>query len=188
MSQETIKAALGKTIENIKKNPMFATVAFKADTEWKEDVLCSAKVRNFAPLLVDEPPELGGQDAGMNPVELLLVALGTCQEIVYSAYAAFLGIPLEGVTVKLRGTLDLRGLFAMDPSVPAGYKNIRFETQIRSAASAEQIRTLIETVESHCPVMDTLTRAVEVSGKAFLNGREILDRPDYGTTAQSAVA
>lgn len=59
-------------------------------------------------LVVDEPPDLGGSDAGPNPVELVLAALGTCQEITYRAYATTLGIPLERVSVNLTGTIDLK--------------------------------------------------------------------------------
>jgi len=30
---------------------------------------------------------------------------------------------------------------------------------------------LVQTVESHCPVMDSLMRAIEVSGQVTLNGK-----------------
>lgn len=108
----------------------------------------------------------------MNPVELVLVALGTCQEIMYAAYAAVMDIKLDSVTVDVKGYLDARGLFGM-AEVPAGYDKIRFETNISSSADAEQIRQLVETVESHCPVLDTLTRSVETTGRSFLNGETI---------------
>ena len=71
-------------------------------------------------LVVDEPESLGGTDSGPNPVELILAALGTCQEITYRAYAAALAIPLEHVSVTLEGDIDLRGFFAVDESVQAG--------------------------------------------------------------------
>lgn len=173
MSQAEVKAALTKTIGNIQNNPQLANVVFKADTRLEQDVRCSAQVRDFPSMTVDEPPELGGQDAGPNPVELVLVALGTCQEIMYAAYASVMDIELESVEVKARGYLDLKGLFGMDPDVPAGYKNITFETTISSPADDDALRKLIQTVESHCPVMDILTREQKVTGKAIVNGREL---------------
>ena len=39
---------------------------------------------------------------GPNPVEIVLAALGTCQEITYRAYATALGIPLERVSGRAR--------------------------------------------------------------------------------------
>ncbi|HYQ48521.1 MAG TPA: hypothetical protein VEP69_05610, partial [Thermodesulfovibrionales bacterium] len=88
MPQETVKEALQKTIEAITKNPKCSNVVFRAETELVEDVRCVIKVRDFPPLSVDEPVDLGGGNAAMNPVELVLGALGTCQEIMYAAYAS----------------------------------------------------------------------------------------------------
>lgn len=171
MSQESVKAALMQTIAGIQGNPGAAKVVFRAETRLEEDVRCSAQVREFAPIIVDEPPELGGADVAANPVELLLVALGACQEIMYSAYASVMGVQLDGVKVNLRGYLDLRGLFGMDAAVPPGYQKIVFETELESQADTETLMKLVQTVESHCPVMDTLVRAIEVSGSVSVNGQ-----------------
>lgn len=173
MSQASVKEALSKTIAGIQANPAGSNVVFRAETEWVEDVRCTARVRDFAPMTIDEPSELGGQDSASNPVELVLVALGTCQEIMYSAYAAVMDIPLDSVKVNARGYLDLKGLFGLDADVPPGYKRITFETSIESPADDESLRKLIETVENHCPVLDILTRVQTVSGTAKANGREL---------------
>lgn len=173
MSQVDVKQALMKTIGGIQANPGTSNVVFRAETEWVEDVRCSARVRDFAPMTIDEPPELGGQDSAMNPVELVLVALGTCQEIMYSAYAAVMDVQLDSVKVNARGYLDLKGLFGLDPAVPAGYKRITFDTHIESPADDDSLRKLIETVENHCPVLDILARAQSVSGTAKVNGRQL---------------
>lgn len=182
MSQEDVKAAVTKSIEAIKANPKAANIFFKANTALQEDVRCLANVRNFEPMVIDEPPELGGHDAGPNPVELLLVALGTCQEIVYSAYASVMGVKLDSVKVSLKGDIDLKGMFGLDEETPAGFTKIRFETLIESDADEETLKTLIETVEAHCPVMDTLTREVPIHGSAKVNGKEL-----YSSVTRQAV-
>lgn len=169
MSQETLKTALSRTVQGIQANPAMSRVVFEAQTALVEDVRCTGNVRNFAPIVVDEPPELGGQDKGANPVELLLVSLGACQEIMYSAMAAMMDIQLDEVKVSLKGTLDLKGLFGMDPAIPPGYQKITYETILKSPASEEELRKLVEAVESHCPVLDTLVRPVEVTGKVTIN-------------------
>lgn len=170
MSQEALKEALSKTVQGIQDNPVMSRVVFEAQTALVEGVRCTGNVRNFAPIVVDEPPELGGQDKGVNPVELLLVALGACQEIMYAAMASMMGIRLDEVKVNLKGSLDLKGLFGMDASIPPGYQKISYETILRSPAPEEELRKLIEAVESHCPVLDTLVRPVEVTGKVTING------------------
>jgi len=170
MSKETVKAALQATIGAITKNPKASNVVFRAETELVEDVRCSVKVRDFAPFAVDEPADLGGTNAAINPVELVLGALGTCQEIMYAAYAAVMDIKLDKVTVDVKGYLDLKGLFGMDETVPPGFRKICYETSIESPADTETLNRLVTIVESHCPVYDTLIRAVEVTGKVSING------------------
>jgi len=164
MDQKTLKEAFQKTIGAIQKDPKNAAAAFLAKTELVDGVKCSAKVRNFPAMTVDEPPELGGTDSAMNPVELILVALGTCQEIMYGACAALMDVPLKKVTIGVEGNLDLRGLFGMDESIPAGYSSISFETIIDSDADEDTLKKLVDFVEAHCPVFDTLARSIAVSG------------------------
>jgi uncharacterized OsmC-like protein len=120
---------------------------------------------------VDEPPELGGHDAGMNPVELLLVSLGTCQEIVYSLAANLMGIELDSVSVDVKGDLDVRGFLGIDNSVPPGYQQITFQANLETSADPKALQELIRFVEAHCPTLDTLKRPVQVTGNVAVNGK-----------------
>ena len=54
-------------------------------------------------------------------MEILLAALGSCQEITYKAYAQAMKIPLDSVSLKLDGEIDLRGFFAVDPQIRPGF-------------------------------------------------------------------
>lgn len=173
MSQDTLREALQKTLDAITKNPKCSNVVFRAETELVEDVRCTVKVRDFSPMTVDEPAELGGTNLAMNPVELVLGALGACQEIMFAAYAAVMGITLTTVKVNVKGYLDLQGLFSMNEAVPAGYKKICYETTIESPADRELLQKLVAVVESHCPVLDTLVRPVEVTGVVTINGSKM---------------
>jgi len=173
MAQEDVKAAVIKSIETVKANPAAAKIFFKATTELVEDVRCSAQIRSFSPMIIDDRPELGGKNAGPNPVELLLVALGTCQEIMYSAYASVMGIHLDSVKVDLKGDIDLNGMLGLDENTPAGFTKITFKTNIESNADEETLMNLIEAVEKHCPVMDTILREITISGSAAVNGKEL---------------
>ena len=173
MSQIEVREALLNTIETLKNNSGAAKVVFKADTEWIDNTLCRSTVRDFDPIMIDEPAELGGKDSAINPVELVLVALGGCQEIMYSAYSAVMGIQLDSVTVNAKGYLNLQGLFGLDEDVASGFNRIVFETEISSPADKDQLLTLIETVENHCPVLDILLTQQQVSGTTLVNGKSL---------------
>ncbi|TDU26473.1 putative OsmC-like protein [Panacagrimonas perspica] len=161
-------------VSDLSKNAtMPARAIFKSQVRLDAGTQCSAFVRKFPAMIVDEPPELGGNDAGANPVELLLSSLGTCQAIVYSLYANVMGIELESVTVDVKGQLDIRGLFGVDLSIPPGFQDISFETRITSSADAATIQELSRVVEARCPTLDTLTRKVPVTGRLFLNGEAV---------------
>ena len=146
---------------NLRDNPGAATVVFDANTRQLDGLLSEADIRDFK-IRIDEPATLGGTDRGPNPVELVLAALGACQEITYRLYADALGIPLNGISVTLAGRLDLRGFFAADEGVRPGFKDIHAKVTIDSPASADDIERLKATVDRHCPVLDILRNVTPV--------------------------
>lgn len=163
-----LATAIQQTVEELSAAPEGATtLVFRADTRLLHRVLTEARIRQFT-LRVDEPPSLGGADEGPNPVELVLAALGTCQEIVYAAYAAVLGIRLDGLEIEVRGPLDPRGFLGIAP-VPSGFERVELHTRITSPEEPDRIRQLVETVQTHCPVLDIVQRPLEVRNQVELN-------------------
>lgn len=158
---DNFKTVFTATQTALRETPSEAAAVFTAATRQANGLRSEAAVRKFH-LTVDEPPQLGGQDAGPNPVELVLAALGTCQEITYRLYADTLGIPLNGVSVELEGRIDLRGFFAVEDSVRPGFRDIHAKVTIDSPASAEDIERLKATVDRHCPVLDILRNVTPV--------------------------
>src|SRR6476620_10191446 len=152
------------TQADLRANADHAIETFSADSRQVEGLRSETKIRQFS-LTVDEPPTLGGTDAGPNPVELVLAALATCQEITYRAYATALGIPLESVSVRLEGLLDLRGFFAVKDGVRAGFDAVRGTIQLKSSAPEAELAKLKEVVDAHCPVLDILRAPVPVNLK-----------------------
>jgi uncharacterized OsmC-like protein len=88
--------------------------------------------------------------------------LATCQEITYRAYATALGVPLDSVSVKLEGRLDLRGFFAVSDAVRPGFSSVRGSVSLKSSASSEKLAELKRIVDAHCPVLDILRAPVPV--------------------------
>src|SRR5918911_4999105 len=57
-------------------------------------------------LYADEPVDAGGDNAGPNPYELLLAALGACTSMTLLLYSRRKGWPLEDVEVRLSHRRD----------------------------------------------------------------------------------
>ena len=156
-----LQQLIGQTQKKFKANAEAAKVSFASQSALQDGLRSEVSIRHHK-LTVDEPEALGGADSGPNPVELILGALGSCQEITYRAYATALGIPLDNVSVTVEGDIDLRGFFAVDDSVRAGYQAIRGTVHLESTASEEQLHQLRDAVNAHCPVLDIVARPVPV--------------------------
>jgi uncharacterized OsmC-like protein len=158
------KTIYDETFAGLRQAPENATAVFAVQTRQVDGLRSEAALRQFN-LTVDEPAALGGTDRGPSPVELVLAALGTCQEITYRLYADALGIPLTGVSVRLTGNLDMRGFFAVDPEVRPGYQSIAATVVLDSPASDADLARLKATVDRHCPVLDILASPTPVELK-----------------------
>ena len=157
-----LKDAVESMQESLRSNPAGAVAKFSADSRQVQGLQSETKIRQFT-LTVDEPENLGGTDTGPNPVELILGALASCQEITYRAFAEALEIPLDSVSVSIEGDLDLRGFFAVKDDVRAGFQDIRGTVELDSPASPEALAQLKQIVDAHCPVLDVLRAPVPVS-------------------------
>jgi len=171
MSQQSVKAAIQQTAAAVEAEASAGMVKYQATTKWQEDVRCTANVRDFDTMIIDEPAAFGGADAAMSPADVVLVALGTCQEIMYAALASAMDIQLDECKVDVTADLNLKGLMGMDPEVPPGLLAMDYHVHLKSPASDEELKNLIDVVERQCPLLDTLTRDVKVTGKVNINDR-----------------
>ena len=116
-------------------------------------------------LVSDQPFGFDGMNQGPKPSELLLAALAACQETTYRIYAEAMGINIDRIALTLTGKQDLRGFMALDEGVPAGFTSIDGEVQIDTRATIKELKELQILVDKYCPVLDDLTRKVEVNLK-----------------------
>ena len=154
--------AIARAAASFREEAPRARATFRSESQLTTGFRSEVKLRHHA-LTIDEPTGIGGSDSGPTPVELVLAALGTCQEITYRAFATALGIPLEGVAVTVEGDIDFRGFFAIDETVRPGFGALRVKVNLQSTASALDRARLIAAVNQHCPVLDMLTRPVPVT-------------------------
>ena len=133
---------------------------FKASAQLNQGVNVTVSARDFN-LTIDEPAELGGTNKGMNAVEALLGSLGACQAIVARVYAQKFNVELDDLRVEIEGDIDLDGFFGKAPVRP-GYSEIRYDFIIKSTSPQAHIDQLIDHLQQHCPVGDTLANPVKL--------------------------
>ncbi len=156
-----LREIIQDTQQTLRANPDQAKAVFSTESRQVDGFRCVAKIRQFT-VTIDEPASLGGTDTAPKPVEYVLAALASCQEITYRAYATALGVPLESVSVTLEGSLDLRGFFAVSDTARPGFTGIRGKVTLKSAASPEDLAKLKAVVDAHCPVLDILRNPTPV--------------------------
>jgi uncharacterized OsmC-like protein len=106
-------------------------------------------------------PASGGDGFSLCSGDMLLEALAACAGVTMRAVATSLEIPVSG-RVLVEGDLDFRGTLAVDREVPVGFESIRVTFDIESAASDEQLETLLKLTERYCVVFQTLARTPEL--------------------------
>jgi putative redox protein len=112
-------------------------------------------------LVADEPTSLGGTDAGPNPYDYLLAALGGCTAMTLRMYADRKGWPLESVTVRLSQD-RIHATDCEECETKEGrIDRIGREIELAGPLEEKQRRRLLE-IADMCPVHRTLESEVLV--------------------------
>ena len=116
-------------------------------------------------LWADEPVEAGGDDAGPNPYEYVLAALGNCTSMTLLLYARRKGMPLEKVAVELEDS-RIHAEDCADCESKVGFiteisRRIRLEGPL-----TEEQRARLMDIATRCPVHRTLTGEIKIRDQA----------------------
>jgi len=112
-------------------------------------------------LVADEPVSAGGGDAGPDPYDYLLTALGVCTSMTVGLYARRKQFPLENITVSLWHSRIYANDCEECETKEGMLDRIDVEVELTGSLSAEQHAKLMEIAEK-CPVHRTLTSEINI--------------------------
>ena len=115
-------------------------------------------------LRTDMPTGIGGSATAPSPGWFLRAAEASCIASLVAIRAAALGIELTSVDVEVDSESDDRGILGLgDDTIPAGALSVRVVVMIDApTASRGEVDALAAWAIDHCPVMDSVKRAVPI--------------------------
>jgi uncharacterized OsmC-like protein len=111
---------------------------------WQGGYRCEVISRQHH-IVVDEPLEVGGTDAGPGPTDLLLASLGSCFTLAVGHVAAKRGIAVGAIEVTVTGTYE-------GPS----FRDLAIDVYLD--APEDRIEELLRRAQAVCYVSNTLAR------------------------------
>lgn len=175
--------AMAQTLAALTANPELAQFQFRARNRWISGGENRSMIKDFYGAGAEdtsrtegweftngEPPVLLGSNEGANPVEFLLHALAGCVTTTTVLHAAARGIKLTSLSTELVGEIDLQGLLALDPAVPASYRQIQIKMDIQADCSDAELDELLQFAQAHSPVCNTICRPIPVTIERVVQG------------------
>lgn len=150
--------------EKGKANPD-TVVTLSAKTVCEGQFRMQTYVRDLAPMLIDEPPHLLGENNAPNPSEAVLATLGACLAVGVHANATARGIKLSKLELELEGDINVTAVWGtgdLDEAKKLGFTEVRVKIDAEGDAPQEAIDDLISHSNVWSPVANTLRNNVNV--------------------------
>ena len=121
----------------------------------KSPTRVNVKARQFD-LIVDEPPEGGGQDLGPDPCSYFMAALVGCISITGQLVAKEMGFDIRKIEIEVCSTIDPAKFMGQETPERAGLKAINVKARVDTDADDVVLTEWLAKVESRCPIADNV--------------------------------
>jgi uncharacterized OsmC-like protein len=124
-------------------------------------------VGQHAPVVVDEPPHLFGQDTAPAPGEVVLSALGGCLAVGITAVATWKQVKLSKLELFLEGDIGnpaawgAGGAEMLPPQM--GFQAIRVKVVVEGEATREELDQIVQHANLYSPVANSMRNPIPFS-------------------------
>jgi uncharacterized OsmC-like protein len=155
--------AFDQTKAAVAADPSAGQGSFKSTTVWEDGARARTTARTFS-LETDEPAPLGGTDQNIDPMELLLAAVGTCLTIGWVTNAARRGIEFRDLKIEVEGDYDLRGYLNLDDGIRPGFNSVTYTVSVDTDADEAVLEEIRAEAEVGSPMLDNVANPTRLSG------------------------
>src|SRR5437867_1895762 len=153
------------------KHPNHTICTVRADPKHLRQQYQEVKVKHFK-ITSDEPAPSGGTDKGPTPLDFFAASVGFCENVMFTRHASLHGLEFDSLETSVRGHWDRRGQYEIDGTSPS-FKDMTVETRITTKAPVEKVVQVARITHRTCPMHATIARAMQVTDKLIVNGREV---------------
>jgi uncharacterized OsmC-like protein len=122
-------------------------------------------VRNLPAHVVDEPPQLLGDDTAPNPSEAALAALGSCLAVGIHANAVHREVPLFRLELELEADINITSVWGtadVSPK-PVGFTAVRAKVHLEADADRAVLEEIVAHALEWSPVGGTFRNPVPLT-------------------------
>ncbi len=112
----------------------------------------------------DMPTGIGGTASAPSPGWLMRAAAASCVAALIAIRAAATGVAHGAIEVAVDSESDDRGILGLDEAIDAGALSMAVVVSVDGVADHEA-RSLVDWAVAHCPVTDTIARAVPIAAE-----------------------
>jgi uncharacterized OsmC-like protein len=163
MDREALRATQWPLKTKYREEPDAAVVRLRAEGDLEADAVACSVQTGRALVEAGLHPASGGDGSLACSGDMLLEALVACAGVTLRAVATSLELPFAGGTVTADGDLDFRGTLGVGKDAPVGFRSIRLRFDLDTAATDQQLETLLRLTERYCVVLQTLAGAPALS-------------------------
>jgi uncharacterized OsmC-like protein len=121
-------------------------------------------VGNHAPVVVDEPPHLFGEDTAPAPGEIVLSALGGCLAVGITAVATLKQVKLSKLELFLEGDIGNPAAWGAGGALKApadmGFQAIRVKVVVEGDATREVLDEIVKHANLYSPVANSMRNPI----------------------------